>query len=56
MTAPGFALFLGIAMMAVFVLTGGALYLLRTGGDRKRGVLMLVAALVLFSNVLIWTL
>jgi hypothetical protein len=51
-----FSLFLGIAMVAVFALTFGAIKLLRRGEDRKRGWLMLVAAMVLLSNVLIWTL
>ena len=46
---------LGLAMLAAFVLAWGAVKLLRTGGDRKRGVLMLVAALVLLGNVLILT-
>ena len=49
------ALVLGIAMLAAFVLVAGAVRLLRSGTDRKRGVLMLVAALVLLGNVLIWT-
>jgi hypothetical protein len=51
-----FSLFLGIAMVAVFALTFGAIKLLRRGEDRKRGWLMLVAAMVLLGNVLIWTL
>lgn len=50
-----FSLFLGIAMLAVFALTGGAIALFRRGDDRKRAWLMLAAALVLFGNVLIWT-
>lgn len=48
-------LFAAIAMLGVFALTGGGLYLLRRGNDAKRGWLMLVAALVLFGNVLILT-
>ncbi len=50
-----FQAFLGIAMIAVFVLTGGGVYLVRGGRDRTRGWLMLVAAVVLLGNVLIWT-
>ena len=50
------ALALAIAMIAVFVLTGGAVRLLRSPGDRQRGWLMLVAALVILGNVMIWTL
>lgn len=43
-----------IAMLAVFALSAGGAALWKR--DRKRAVLMLVAALVLFANVLIWTL
>jgi hypothetical protein len=50
-----FSLFLGIAMLAVFVLTGGSIALFRRRTDTKRAWLMLAAALVLFGNVLIWT-
>ena len=46
----------GLLMLAVFALTAGGIYLLRTGKDRKRGTLMLVAAIVFFVNVLIMTL
>ena len=46
----------GLLMLAVFALTAGGIYLLRTGKDRKRGVLMLFAAVVFFANVLIMTL
>ena len=47
---------LSLAVLAAFALTGGGLYLLVNRRDGKRGALMLVAALVLFANVLIWTL
>lgn len=46
----------GLLMLAVFALAAGGIYLLRTGGDRKRGYLMLVAAVVFLGNVLIMTL
>lgn len=46
---------LSIAMIAAFVLAGGGLWLLVKGHDRKRGVLMLLAALVTLGNVLVWT-
>lgn len=46
----------GLAMIAVFALIAGAVYLIRKRGDRKRGTLMLIAAVVLFANVLILTL
>ena len=49
-------LFSGIAMLAVFALVAGAVVLYRRGGDHRRATLMLVAALVLLANVLIWTL
>lgn len=53
---PAIAAFaLSIAMLAVFALAGGGLLLLRRGNYRQGG-LMLVAAAVLFVNVLIWTL
>lgn len=48
-------LLLAIAMLAVFALVGGGLYLLLRTGDTLKGVLMLVAALVLLGNVLILT-
>lgn len=46
----------GLLMLAVFALAAGGIYLLRSGGDRKRGILMLVAAAVFLGNVLILTL
>ncbi|MEP6785594.1 MAG: hypothetical protein ABI898_07615 [Sphingomonadales bacterium] len=46
----------GILMLAVFALIAGGIYLLRKGSDRKRGTLMLIAAVVMFANVLIMTL
>lgn len=45
---------LSIAMLAVFALMAGALYLLFAKRDRKRGGLMLLAALVIAANVAIW--
>ncbi len=45
---------LGIAMLAAFALLFGGLRLLR-GGERRKGVLMLVAAIVLIGNVAILT-
>ena len=46
---------MSVAMIAVFLLTGGGMVLLVRGQHRKQGALMLVAALVLLGNVLIWT-
>lgn len=45
---------LSIAMIAVFLLGGGGIRLLVKRRDRKRGILMLVAALVIAANVAIW--
>lgn len=44
---------LSIAVLAMFALIWGGIRTLRI--ERTRGVLMLVAALVLFGNLLIWT-
>jgi high-affinity Fe2+/Pb2+ permease len=46
---------LAIAMVAAFLLLGGAVKLMLDRQTRKRGVLMLVAAAVLVMNVMIWT-
>jgi len=46
-----------ITMLAVFALIFGGIRLVRMGGDnRTKGMLMLVCAVVLVGNVLIWTL
>jgi hypothetical protein len=45
-----------VAMLAVFALVAGGGYLLSKGRERTKGVLMLVCALVILGNVLIWTL
>ncbi|WP_294358917.1 hypothetical protein [uncultured Sphingomonas sp.] len=45
-----------IAMLGVFACVIGGIQLIRTGRDRRKGVLMLVVALVLLGNVLVWTL
>jgi hypothetical protein len=45
-----------ILVIAVFVLAiGGIRTIVKRPEDRKRGILMLVCALVLLGNVLIWT-
>jgi hypothetical protein len=49
------ALLAGILMLATFALTVGGCYMLTKGNDRKRGALMLAAAVVMFGNVLIMT-
>jgi len=44
-----------IAMLACFALIAGGAVLIVRRQDRRKGVLMLVMAAVLFANVLIWT-
>lgn len=50
------AALLSIAVIAVFLLGAGGMWLVARRRDMKKGILMLVAALVLLGNVLIWTL
>ncbi|OJU17338.1 MULTISPECIES: hypothetical protein [unclassified Sphingomonas] len=45
-----------IGMIAAFACLIGGLYLVRTGKDRRKGVLLLIMTAVLVGNVLIWTL
>jgi hypothetical protein len=47
---------LSLAMIAAFALAGGGAWLLVRRNERKHGALMLLAAAVLFANVMIWTL
>ncbi|TWH97423.1 hypothetical protein IQ35_00015 [Sphingobium wenxiniae] len=44
---------LSILMLAGMALTGGGIYAIVKKDDRKRGVLMIVAGLVMFANVAI---
>lgn len=46
-------LMLSLAVIGMFVLVWGGVRTLRT--DRQKGVLMLVCALVILGNLLIWT-
>jgi type II secretory pathway pseudopilin PulG len=46
-------LMLSIAVLAAFALSVGGVWLIAKKRDRKRGLLMLGAALVTFANVLI---
>lgn len=46
---------LSLAMLAVFALGAGGVWLIVKRKDRKRGVLMLAAAAVVLVNVAIWT-
>lgn len=45
-----------IAMLAAFACVLGGGWLIRTRRDTKRGWLMIVMAIVLVANVMIWTL
>lgn len=45
-----------IAMLAAFACVIGGGYLLVTKRDRTKGALLLVMAVVLVGNVLVWTL
>lgn len=47
-------LLLSIIMLAGLMLLAGGLWMLFRRKDRKRGLLMLVAALVMFGNVAVW--
>jgi hypothetical protein len=47
---------LSIAILAAFILAGGGIYLIAKRINRLQGALMLVMAVVLVGNVLVWTL
>jgi len=49
------ATFLSILMIAAFALAVGGTHLLIRRNDRRKGMLMLLAAGVAFANVLVWT-
>ena len=49
------AILLSIAMLGAFLLAGGGIWMIARRRETRKGVLMLVAALVLLGNVLIWT-
>ncbi len=46
---------LSVLMLAGAGLLAGGVYLIRTGKNRKQGILMLIASAVMFANVAIWT-
>lgn len=54
----GFSISVGPAllMLGAFMLALGGVRMIVKGGDRRKGVLMLVCAAVFVANVLIWTL
>ncbi|HEY0327028.1 MAG TPA: hypothetical protein VGC46_13765 [Allosphingosinicella sp.] len=50
------SIILSVLMLAGFALAAGGAYTLTKIGDRKRGILMLAAAAVMWGNVAILTL
>lgn len=46
---------LSVLMLAGAGLLAGGIYLIRSGKNKKQGVLMLAASAVMFINVAIWT-
>ena len=44
---------MSILMLTGIVMIGGAILVFR-GGDRRRALLMVIVALVMFANVAIW--
>jgi hypothetical protein len=50
------ALSLSILMLAAFALTAGGAWLILKRRDPRKGALMIVAAIVMLGNALIWTL
>jgi ABC-type transport system involved in cytochrome c biogenesis permease component len=49
------AVALGLAMVAAFLLLIGGLKLALASQTRRRGMLMIVAGVVIVMNVMIWT-
>ena len=44
---------MSVLMLTGLILIGGAIFVFRAG-DRRRALLMIIAALVMFANVAIW--
>jgi hypothetical protein len=44
---------LSLAVLATIALVWGGIWMIRKGGDSRKGMLMIAAALVLLGNVLI---
>lgn len=53
-SGPG-AFILSILMLSAFALGAGGMWMIVKRRDMKKGALMLIAALVMLGNVLIWT-
>ena len=47
---------MALAVIAAFLLIAGGIRLTRVRQSRNQGVLMMIAALVILMNVMIWTL
>lgn len=45
---------ISILMIAGFALFAGGIYILLKGTNKRQGILMLIAAAVMFGNVIIW--
>lgn len=56
MTFSASPMLLSITMLAAFALGVGGIWAIVKRRDVKHGVLMLIAAVVLLGNVIIWTL
>jgi hypothetical protein len=52
----GAAALMSVLMVAALLLTGGGIALIARGQERGKGALMLLCALILVANVLVWTL
>ncbi len=55
LSKSAFDAMLSVSVLVVVALGWGGFALLRRGEDRRRAILMLVAAAVLLGNVLIWS-
>ena len=56
MQSASASILLSILMIVAFLLGAGGIWLIAKRRDFRKGVLMLVAALVMLGNVLVWTL
>lgn len=55
LSQPTFDMMLSVTMVVIVALAWGGIVLVRKRNDRGRGWLMIVAAIILLGNVLIWT-
>ena len=46
---------LSLAILAAFALAGGGIWMIAKKREGRKGTLMIVCALVLLGNVLVWT-